>query len=165
MLVSILIISNTASNNNNNNNNNSSERNVLIQTELPGSRSKIYILHNPQGQSTNDKSVKHLKHFRSFKSLSIPIAFKIFPRPHCKHTQPKQSTMSFTTKSSTKTFNDASSTYSTASTSTVIKEKENAKRKWLSKNKSNASNASNADSKNKDAALHNEAMAHYLAFR
>ncbi|KAL4760835.1 uncharacterized protein BDW70DRAFT_136777 [Aspergillus foveolatus] len=134
----------------------------LYQTELPGSQSKLHILHNPQGQSTNDKLVKHLRHFRSYKSLSIPIAFIIFPRTHCEHSQPKESTMPSTTKSSTKTFDDASSTYSSASTSTVMKEKEEAKRKWLSKSKSNASNA---DSKNKDAALHYEAMAHYLAFR
>ncbi|KAL4967636.1 uncharacterized protein BDV14DRAFT_168927 [Aspergillus stella-maris] len=70
--------------------------------------------------------------------------------------------MPFTFKSSkpsTKAVDDASSTYSTASTSTIVKEKEEAKRKWLSKSKPDASN------KNKDAALHNEAMATYLAFK
>ncbi|KAL4974246.1 hypothetical protein BDW66DRAFT_140373 [Aspergillus desertorum] len=67
---------------------------------------------------------------------------------------------STTTKSSFKTSDDASSTYSAASISTVTKEKEEAKRKWLLKSKSKTSN-----SKNKDAALHYEAMAYYLAFR
>lgn len=62
---------------------------------------------------------------------------------------------------STKTFDDASSTYSSASTSTIVKEKEEAKRKWLPKNKSE----SNAGSKYKDAALHYRAMAEYMAFR
>ncbi|KAL4992766.1 hypothetical protein BDW68DRAFT_172790 [Aspergillus falconensis] len=57
--------------------------------------------------------------------------------------------MPSTTTKSSKTFDDASSTYSAASTSTVVREKEEAKRKWLFKSKSKPSNA---DLKSKDSA-------------
>ncbi|KAL4905188.1 hypothetical protein BDW74DRAFT_178193 [Aspergillus multicolor] len=111
-----------------------------------------------------NKSVKHFEYFKDLKAFNPPNSSKItLFLSRVLHT--KQSTMPFTTttKSSTKTFDDASSTYSAASTSTIVKEKEEAKRKWLFKNKSKASTS--ADSKNKDAALHYEAMAHYFAFR
>jgi hypothetical protein len=69
----------------------------------------------------------------------------------------------FSSKSSTKATkanDDTASTYSNASDSTVVKEKEEAKREWLSKN-----NQKPTYKKNKDAALHNEAMAFYLGHR
>ncbi|KAL3462326.1 hypothetical protein BJX64DRAFT_259303 [Aspergillus heterothallicus] len=67
--------------------------------------------------------------------------------------------MPSTTKNSTKTFDDAASTYSTASTSAVLKEKEEAKRKFFSRNKESP------ESKAKAKALHSEALATYFAFR
>ncbi|CEN61229.1 hypothetical protein ASPCAL07891 [Aspergillus calidoustus] len=63
------------------------------------------------------------------------------------------------TKSSTKTVDDAASTYSAASASTVLKEKAEAKRKFFSRNKPSI------EEKNKAAALHNEALATYFALR
>ncbi|KAL6236773.1 hypothetical protein BDW75DRAFT_206036 [Aspergillus navahoensis] len=122
----------------------------------------IYILYlQRRNLQTAYKSAKHLEHL-NFRILKTSITSKIFPRTRLEPTRPKQSTMPSTTKSSTKTCDDVSSIYSAASTSTIMKEKEEAKRKWLFKSKSKTSSA---DSKNKEAALHYEAMAHYLAFR
>ncbi|KAL4803211.1 hypothetical protein BDV18DRAFT_145378 [Aspergillus unguis] len=68
------------------------------------------------------------------------------------------------TKPSTKSYDDASSTYAASTTSTIstiTKEKQEAKRNWLSKIKGK----SDAGQKNKDAALHYEAMAHYMIYK
>ncbi|KAL4876583.1 hypothetical protein BJY04DRAFT_140764 [Aspergillus karnatakaensis] len=74
----------------------------------------------------------------------------------------------FSSKStkSTKSFDDTASTYSNASVSTVAQEKEEAKQKWLAEaQKVQSQKPKPAYKKNKDAALHNEAMAFYLGHR
>ncbi|KAL5340344.1 hypothetical protein BJX70DRAFT_396849 [Aspergillus crustosus] len=58
---------------------------------------------------------------------------------------------------STKATDDTASTYSNASVSTLVNEKEEAKREWISKTTKKP-----AAPRNKDAALHNEAMAFYM---